>query len=144
VGGVTASAALIVILRLAVAVWGVGVAESVAFTVKLEVPAVVGEPEMMPAPLNVNPAGRLPEVTVQEYGAVPFDAVKVVDGYTELALAEPAGNEDDVTANVAAFLLVEQPATNRRAISAEIPKTRLHTPPRLTRKLLNISAILFG
>jgi hypothetical protein len=75
-----------------------------------------------------------------------LDAVKVVDGYTALALTEPAGNEDDalVTANVAAFLLVEQPATNRRAIRAEIPRTRLHTPPRMTRKSLNILAILFG
>lgn len=143
-GGVTASAALMVILRFAVAVCAVGVAESVAWTVKLEVPAAVGDPEITPAPLNASPAGRVPEVTVHVYGAVPFDAVKVVDGYTELGLAEPCGNEDVVTANVAAFLLVVQLATNRRAISAEIPRTRLHTPLRLTRKSLNILAILFG
>jgi hypothetical protein len=31
--------------------------------VKLEVPAVVGVPEITPALLKVNPAGRLPDAT---------------------------------------------------------------------------------
>ena len=39
--------------------------ESLAWTVKLEVPAVVGVPEIAPAPLMANPAGKLPEETLQ-------------------------------------------------------------------------------
>jgi len=44
---------------------------SVTWTVKLEVPAVVGVPEIAPAELKLNPAGRLPEEIDQVYGAVP-------------------------------------------------------------------------
>ena len=36
-----------------------------AVTVKLELPAVVGVPVIAPALLRVNPAGRLPVVTLQ-------------------------------------------------------------------------------
>ena len=53
-------------LRLAIAVLAVGVSESVTETVKLEVPAVVGLPEIAPAALRVRPAGKLPVVTAQE------------------------------------------------------------------------------
>jgi len=42
--------------------------------------AVVGEPEIVPEPLNVKPGGRLPEVTAQVLGAVPPDALRVVEG----------------------------------------------------------------
>jgi len=60
----TASTALIVMLRLPAAVW-TGVAESVTVTEKLYVPAVVGLPEIVPAPLRLSPGGRLePVVTV--------------------------------------------------------------------------------
>jgi len=52
-------------LRLAVAVWLVGVAESVTVTVKENVPATVGVPEIMPELLRVSPAGRVPVVTTQ-------------------------------------------------------------------------------
>jgi hypothetical protein len=55
---------LIVMVRLPVAVW-LGVAESVTVTVKLNVPAAVGEPEIVPEPLKVRPVGREPEVTAQ-------------------------------------------------------------------------------
>jgi hypothetical protein len=41
---------------------------------------VLGEPEIVPPELMVTPAGRLPEVTAQVYGAVPPDAFKVVAG----------------------------------------------------------------
>jgi hypothetical protein len=61
---VTESTALIVMLRLVVATWGVGVAESVTVTEKLYVPAVVGLPVIVPEPLRLRPGGRLePEVT---------------------------------------------------------------------------------
>jgi hypothetical protein len=48
-----------------------GVPESVACTLKIDVPAVVGVPVICPAVLNVNPAGRLPRVTDHDIGAVP-------------------------------------------------------------------------
>jgi len=46
-------------------VCAVGVAESVTVTVKVDVPAAVGEPEIMPELLSVSPAGRVPVVTAQ-------------------------------------------------------------------------------
>jgi hypothetical protein len=60
-----ASAGLIRTLRLAVAVWGVGVAESVTVTVKLNVPQAVGVPESTPLGLNVSPVGSAPEAIAQ-------------------------------------------------------------------------------
>jgi hypothetical protein len=53
---------LIKTVRLAVAVWAVGVAESVTVTVKLKVPNAVGVPERTPAELSVSPFGSAPEV----------------------------------------------------------------------------------
>ena len=46
-------------------------AASVNFTVKLEVPGVVGVPVMTPEEDSVRPAGSDPDATVQVYGAVP-------------------------------------------------------------------------
>lgn len=57
-----ARAGLIRTLRFAVAVWGVGVAESVTVTVKLKVPNAVGVPERVPLELKVSPVGRAPDV----------------------------------------------------------------------------------
>ncbi|MGD0922779.1 MAG: hypothetical protein ABSA70_13580 [Terriglobia bacterium] len=57
--------ALIVMLSCSLAVWGVGVAESVAVTVKFEVAAAVGVPEIDPELLSVRLAGKLPLVTLQ-------------------------------------------------------------------------------
>jgi hypothetical protein len=60
------AAALIVILSCLLAVWCVGVVESVAVTVKVEVPAAVGVPEIAPVDaLRFNPAGNVPTVTLQ-------------------------------------------------------------------------------
>jgi hypothetical protein len=57
---------VIVIDTTAVAVWAVGVAESVTFTAKLKVPAVVGVPEITPPALRVpSPGGRAPDVIAQ-------------------------------------------------------------------------------
>ena len=44
---------------------------SVALTVKLAVPAVVGVPEMVPLALRFSPAGSEPVDTDQVYGGVP-------------------------------------------------------------------------
>jgi hypothetical protein len=59
-------------LRACVAVCAVGVAESVALTVKLLVPVVVGDPVIAPVLLlSVSPAGSKPTVTVHVTGGVP-------------------------------------------------------------------------
>jgi hypothetical protein len=57
----------------------VGVVESVAFTVKVENPAVVGVPEIVPLVERVKPAGKDPELTLHEYGVVPPVAANVVE-----------------------------------------------------------------
>ena len=58
------------IVRLAVALC-TGEVESLTFTVKEEVPAVVGVPLIWPEVLRVRPAGREPELSDQLYGVVP-------------------------------------------------------------------------
>src|ERR1700737_1585315 len=61
-----------VMLRACVAVCAVGVAESVAVTVKLLVAGVVGDPVIAPVPLlSVNPEGRTATVTTHGTGGVP-------------------------------------------------------------------------
>ena len=65
-------AVLTVMLRLAVVLTGVGVCESVTCTVKFEVPSgPVGVPEITPALLKLNPAGKLPAVTLHVYDGTP-------------------------------------------------------------------------
>jgi len=62
-------ATVIVILRFALAVFALGVSESVTVTVKLSVPTNVplGVPEITPvAEFNDRPVGKLPVVTAQE------------------------------------------------------------------------------
>ena len=59
-----------------VAVCGVGVVESCTCTVKLNVPTVVGVPEIT-APDKFNPGGKLPDTILQVYGVVPPVASKV-------------------------------------------------------------------
>ena len=68
-----------VMLRLAVVVAGVD-CESVTCTVKLEVPDVVGVPVIAPVlALRLSPAGRLPVVRLQVYGAMPPFAASVAE-----------------------------------------------------------------
>lgn len=53
---------------------------SVTLTVNVEVPDVVGVPEIAPDdPVNVNPAGRDPVLTLHVYGVVPPPACKVAE-----------------------------------------------------------------
>jgi len=54
----------IVMLKLAVALVA-GEPESVTFTVKLEDPVAVGEPEIVPPADSVKPAGNDPELMLQ-------------------------------------------------------------------------------
>jgi hypothetical protein len=75
--GVTAAAT--VMLNDFVAVCAVDAVESVTFAVKLNDPAVVGVPEIVPvAAASVRPAGSVPELMLQLYGVVPPLAAMVV------------------------------------------------------------------
>ena len=60
----------------AVAVCGVGLAESVTVTLNVVVPGTVGVPVRMPPVDRVSPLGR--PLAVQEYGVVPPTACIVV------------------------------------------------------------------
>jgi hypothetical protein len=72
------AAAATAMLSDCVAVSAAGVLESVTMAVKLNDPAVVGVPEIVPlAVASVRPAGSVPALTLQLYGAVPPVAVKV-------------------------------------------------------------------
>src|SRR5262245_59312722 len=69
VGQIVAVTALIVMLRFFVAVW----APAVTWTVKLDVPAAVGVPEIKPefgAGVRLRPAGNDPLTTDHVYGGV--------------------------------------------------------------------------
>lgn len=68
-------------VRLAEAVSATGVLESVAVTVTVKVPAVVGVPVMAPVVVaRLVPEGRDPEVTDQVTGAVPPVDARVAPG----------------------------------------------------------------
>lgn len=65
----TDSPGWMVMLSAFVAVSGVGVVESVASTVKFEIPAVVGVPEITPVLLaSDRPGGKLPALMLQLTG----------------------------------------------------------------------------
>jgi hypothetical protein len=71
------AAAATAMLSDCVAVSAAGVLESVTMAVKLNDPVVVGVPEIVPlAVASVRPAGSVPALTLQLYGAVPPVAVK--------------------------------------------------------------------
>src|SRR5579859_2207470 len=95
---VQVGAALTVMLRLAVAVLGVGKAESLTCTVKVDVPAAVGVPEIWPDEFRLIPGGSEPAVTSQVYGATPPLAFRLVLGYAVLTV--PVGSELDVVETV--------------------------------------------
>jgi hypothetical protein len=57
-----------------------GVEESVTLTVKLDVPVVVGVPEITPVlGVSLSPAGRVPTEIDQVYGTLPPVAVSVAE-----------------------------------------------------------------
>jgi hypothetical protein len=63
----------------------VALSESVAVTVKVDVPTIVGVPVMLPLDTSVNPVGKDPLVTANVYGPVPPVAANVftVPGFSE-------------------------------------------------------------
>ena len=56
-----------------------GEEESVTCTVKLDSPAVVGVPLIVPLLFKLRPVGKEPEANVHEYGSVPPEAVSAVE-----------------------------------------------------------------
>ena len=56
-----------------------GKPESVTLIVKLNVPAAVGVPEIVPVEDRVRPAGKAPALMLQLYGTVPPLAASVVE-----------------------------------------------------------------
>ena len=70
-----------------------GLAESVTVAVKLKVPLTAGVPEMVPLVARLTPAGRLPEVNAQLYGAVPPLACSEFE-YAEPVVAD--GRDDEL------------------------------------------------
>ena len=96
--------AAIVIDRAWSAVSAVGVVESVARTVKLDVPALVGVPEMTPVvPFSDSPPGNVPLTIVQLIGAFPPDEERVCV-YAEFTT--PFGAELVVTSKLAAMAML--------------------------------------
>jgi len=80
-----------------------GEEESVTCTVKLDEPALVGVPLIVPPTLKLRPAGNAPEVTVHEYGVVPPVAARV----NEYAVPTiPFGTEAVVIVSVGALALM--------------------------------------
>ena len=74
-----ATAAAIVRVNDFAADCAVGAVESVTLAVKLNDPAVVGVPEIVPlAAAIVRPAGNVPELMLQLYGVVPPLAANIV------------------------------------------------------------------
>ena len=77
--------------------------ESLAWTVKLEVPAVVGVPLIVPPPLKANPAGKLPEETLHVMvPAPPLDARVVLYA----VLTKPLGREVEVMTSLELMVMV--------------------------------------
>lgn len=70
-------------------------AESVALTVKLNVPDAVGVPVIAPLLARVKPAGSAPALTDHEYGGVPPVALRFCCGYAVPAV--PDGSDVVVT-----------------------------------------------
>jgi hypothetical protein len=69
----------------------VGAEESVAFTVKVAVPAIVGVPVTEQLALIDKPLGREPEITAQVYGDVPPETTMLALYGTETV---PLGRDD--------------------------------------------------
>jgi hypothetical protein len=78
---------------------------SVTFTVKFDVPAVVGVPLMVPLAERAKPAGKVPTETVHVYGVVPPLAFSPCE-YAVPAVA--GGNEDVVTSKVAGATVIDK------------------------------------
>jgi hypothetical protein len=84
-----------------------GKEESVTWTVKLDWPALLGIPLIVPSLLRLRPAGNVPDTSVHEYGVVPPEAVSIVE-YAVPTVA--LGNEPEliISSTPAALMLMEK------------------------------------
>ena len=74
-----------------------GVDESVTDTVNVNVPVAVGVPDIVPSLATEIPGGGVPTVTDHVYGAVPFEALRLVGVYALLSV--PFASVAVLTAN---------------------------------------------
>ena len=119
-----ASTGTTTMLRAFVAV-SAGTLESVALTVKLDVPAVVGVPVMLPLAANANPAGSAPAVIDQVIGAVPpVDCSAAL--YVELTI--PFGSVVVVMLIVAAVIVMLRLAVAVRFAASFTCTVKLDVP----------------
>jgi hypothetical protein len=118
-----------VMLRFAVAVWGVGVVESTTLTVKLEVPVARGVPEITPSLASgLNPTGRLPAVRLQVYGGTPLLACKVwlYPMFTVPAGSDPVATDSGgglLTVILSAWVTTVPAASVTCTVKLEVPKS---------------------
>ena len=109
-----------------VAVWA-GEPESVACTVKLEVPTVVGVPLSTPAVLSESPAGSVPEASDQKYGCVPPAAASVWEYASptvppaRLAVVTTSGAGATVTESPFVAVCVGAPASVASTTKSKVP-----------------------
>lgn len=120
-----APAAIVLIESSLVAFWA-GEDESTTCTVKAGWPTVVGIPLIVPPWLKLNPAGKDPDATVQEYGLVP-PLADIEEEYVVPTVA--AGNADvPMARDVAATCGVEpeenplQPLVTKRMMNMKLRK----------------------
>ena len=109
--GVGVDPSLIVMLSSLVALFE----PDVALTVKREVPAVVGVPEIVPELLSVSPAGRLPEaidhVTADELAAstAEYDAPLVPDGRLVVVIVIVVGVDPSLIVMLSSLVALFEP-----------------------------------
>jgi hypothetical protein len=97
----------LIVMEKALDAFCTGEEESVTCAVKLDWPALVGVPLIVPFVLKLRPAGRVPDANVHEYGSVPPDALSVVEYAVPTV---PLGNEVEVIASAGtlAFMVMEK------------------------------------
>ena len=103
------------------AVTGVGVELSVTRTVKFDVPAAVGVPEIVPVPLNVRPLGSVPLSSDQTYGEVPPVAARLCE-YAVCTV--PAGSVAVVTESAAGLITMVSALSAVTGVGVELSVTR--------------------
>ena len=103
------------------AVTGVGVALSVTRTVKFDVPAAVGVPEIVPVPLNVRPLGSVPLSSDQTYGEVPPEAARLCE-YAVCTV--PAGSVAVVTESAPGLMTMVSALSAVTGVGVELSVTR--------------------
>jgi hypothetical protein len=111
--------------------WGVGLAESVTRTVKLNVPKAVGVPLIVPVPERVRPPGSGPDPDARVHvkvGVPPVEArdckyelATVPDGSVAVVITRGAGAMTRVSAFVTDWG-VGLPASVTRTVMLNVPK----------------------